>query len=252
MPIWDDVLSEADRARYSKGFADELVGFGRVPAVLIVDMCRAFVEDAYPTGDAEHGQPTLAAIRRLLGAARGVPRLPIFFSTYSAAEFSLAWARWKGAALKHPAMRTERAFEIAEQIAPRRGERVIVKTMPSAFFGTPLASLLTFHGVDTLIIGGMVTSGCVRATAVDAFSHNYRVVLPEECVADRGELSHKVNLFDIHMKYGDVRPLQDVLTYLEALRPDSRWQSDGEPAADPAPLAGSGAPTRTRTSPLSE
>jgi maleamate amidohydrolase len=63
-------------------------------------------------------------------------------------------------------------------------------------------------------VTGMVTSGCVRATVVDAFSHNYRVVVPEECVADRGELSHKVNLFDIHMKYGDVRPLADVLEHL--------------------------------------
>jgi maleamate amidohydrolase len=248
MAIWDDVLSDADRARFSKGFADELVGFGRVPAVLVVDMCRAFVEDEYPTGDAEHGRPTLAAIGRLLDVARRVPQLPIFFSTYSAAEFSFAWARWKGAALKHPAMRTERAFEIAEEITPRAGERVIVKTMPSAFFGTALASLLTYHGVDTLIIGGMVTSGCVRATAVDAFSHNYRVVLPEECVADRGELSHKVNLFDIHMKYGDVRPLRDVLTYLESFMPEASLPPAGAGAVAPAPLAASGVPTRMRTS----
>ena len=75
--------------------------------------------------------------------------------------------------------------------------------------------LLTFHGVDTLIVTGMVTSGCVRATVVDAFSYNYIVVVPEECVADRGVLPHKINLFDIHQKYGDVLPLDDVITYLE-------------------------------------
>jgi maleamate amidohydrolase len=140
--------------------------------------------------------------------------VPVLFTTYAAREFAFGWARWKGKAMSDPLMRSETAFEIVPDLGPWPGERVIVKTMPSAFFGTPLASLLTYLAVDTCIVTGMVTSGCVRATVVDAFSHNFRVVVPEECVADRGELSHKVNLFDIHMKYGDVRPLDDVLEYL--------------------------------------
>ncbi len=218
MPIWDDVLGEADRTRFAKGFsAEDWVGFGERPALLVVDMCRAFVEDAYPTGDSIHGRPTVAAISRLLAVARAIPGLPVFFTTYSARDFAQGWARWKGTVLHHPVMGRDEAFEIVSELAPCEGERLLVKTMPSAFFGTPLASLLTFHEVDTVLVTGMVTSGCVRATAVDAFSHNYRVVVPEECVADRGELSHKVNLFDIHMKYGDVRPLDDVLAYLEGL-----------------------------------
>lgn len=216
MAIWDDVLPPADRKSFAKGFAaDELVGFGERPAVLVVDMCRAFVEDAYPTGDSARGRPCAAAIGRLLAAARQTsPRIPVVYTTYSAYDFSFRWARWKGQAMHHPLMHTERAFEIVPELAPQPGERLIVKTMPSAFFGTALASLLTFHSIDTVIVTGMVTSGCVRATVVDAFSHNYRVIIPQECVADRGELSHKVNLFDIHMKYGDVRPLEDVLAYL--------------------------------------
>jgi maleamate amidohydrolase len=214
MAIWDDVVPLADRASFEKGFvADQLVGFGDRPALVVVDMCRAFVEDAYPTGDGVRGRPTAAAIARLLREARRAA-LPIFFTTYSAREFAFGWARWKGKVLSHPLMRTEAAFEIVPELAPLPGERVIVKTMPSAFFGTALASLLTYHGTDTVIVTGMVTSGCVRATVVDAFSSNFRVVVPEECVADRGEVSHKVNLFDIHMKYGDVRPLDDVLAYV--------------------------------------
>ncbi|HEY8691520.1 MAG TPA: isochorismatase family protein [Chloroflexota bacterium] len=219
MAVWDDVLGDGDRRTYSKGFdPDELAGFGDRPAVLVVDMSRAFAEDGYPTGDSLHGQPTVAAISRLLTAARRVPGLPIFFVTYSARELAQGWSRWKGAILRDPRMRADEAFQIVDQLRPEPGERVIVKTMPSAFFGTPLASLLTFHQVDTVLVTGMVTSGCVRATVVDAFSNNFRVVVPEECVADRGELSHKVNLFDIHMKYGDVRPLGDVLAYLETCR----------------------------------
>lgn len=232
MPIWDDVLGEADRASFAKGFtADDRVGFGERPALLVVDMCRAFVEDEYPTGDSVRGRPAVAAIGRLLGAARAVRGLPVFFTTYSAQEFAQGWSRWKGAAVHHPAMRRNEAFEIVPELAPRPGERLIVKTMPSAFFGTPLTSLLAYHGVDTVLVTGMVTSGCVRATAVDAFSNNYRVVVPQECVADRGELSHKVNLFDIHMKYGDVLPLDDVLAHLDAC---ARLQ--GSPVPAPAVL----------------
>ncbi len=90
---------------------------------------------------------------------------------------------------------------------------MVTKSKPSAFFGTPLASMLTYLGVDTLVVTGMVTSGCVRATVVDAFSHNYRVVVPIECVADRSATSHQVNLFDMDMKYADVLPLADVLAH---------------------------------------
>lgn len=94
---------------------------------------------------------------------------------------------------------------------------MVRKRRPSAFFGTELASLLVHHRVDTVVLCGMVTSGCVRATAVDAFSHGLRVVIPEECVADRVRLPHAVALFDIDMKYGDVRPAADVVAALEAV-----------------------------------
>jgi len=215
MAIWDDLLSPMDRERFAKAHSvDRRVGFGVHPAILVVDMCRAFVEDEFPTGDRAHAEPAVIAITKLLAAVRARGGIPVLFTTYAARDFVHGWARWKTRAVEHPSMRTDAAFEIVSALRPDAGERVVVKTAPSAFFGTPMTSYLTYHSVDTVVVTGMVTSGCVRATVVDAFSHNYRVIVPEECVADRSELSHKVSLLDIHMKYGDVLPLRDVLAVL--------------------------------------
>ena len=82
-----------------------------------------------------------------------------------------------------------------------------------------MASILTYHQVDTVIVTGMVTSGCVRATAVDAFNLNYKVLVPLECVADRGQVTHKINLFDVHMKYGDVVSLAEAKEYVIRVKP---------------------------------
>jgi nicotinamidase-related amidase len=101
--------------------------------------------------------------------------------------------------------------EIASSISPVKGEVVIDKMRPSAFFSTNLLSLLRGAGVDTLIVCGATTSGCVRATVVDALSNDYRVVIPEECVCDRIDISHRVSLEDIDAKYGDVIGLQEVI-----------------------------------------
>jgi maleamate amidohydrolase len=110
--------------------------------------------------------------------------------------------------------------QIPEIIAPLEDEIVIAKDKPSAFFGTPLVSYLTALGIDTLIVAGTSTSGCVRATVVDAFSLNYAVVVVEDCVFDRGSVSHKVNLFDMQAKYADVLSLEQVTALIGAL-PDT-------------------------------
>jgi maleamate amidohydrolase len=106
--------------------------------------------------------------------------------------------------------------EIDARVRPREAEPVWVKRASSAFFSTPLQTFLIGHGVDTLIVTGCVTSGCVRATVVDAVSYGYRVVVPEECVGDRAEGPHAWNLFDIDSKYADVEPLARVLEALRA------------------------------------
>src|SRR6202034_77364 len=108
------------------------------------------------------------------------------------------------------------AFVIRPESKPQQGDVVITKQRASAFYGTPLTAHLTQLGVQTLIICGESTSGCVRASAVDAYSHGYHVVLVEECCFDRSLLSHKINLFDLHHKYADVMHVDDVVGQLGA------------------------------------
>ena len=219
MAIWDDVIPEAERQIYAKGhMGQDRVGMGEKPAIIVVDMTYGFVDSAFPLGHSETGYPAVAAIRRLLDHARPL-RVPVFYSLAKAGKAACERGRWKGGgAAAHPGMRDPKANTIAQEIAPQPGDVVIAKTWPSVFFGTDLPSYLIYHRVDTLIVTGMVTSGCVRGTAIDAFSYNLRVIVPQECVADRGQTSHKVALFEINMKYGDVLPLEDVLGELEASR----------------------------------
>jgi len=210
-----DIIPAEERARYAKGNMGRRVGFGARPAVLVVDMTRAFTEDRFPLGCTAAGVPCAAAIRTLLDAVR--PRaVPVLYTRYETFAADAEWGRWldKGTGAEPDSlMRGPEAHEITDTIKPAPKDIVITKSKPSAFFGTPLASMLVYLGVDTLVVTGMVTSGCVRATVIDAFSHNYRVIVPLECVADRSPTSHQVNLFDIDMKYADVLPLADVLAH---------------------------------------
>lgn len=213
-----DVIPDSDLAMYRKAGVGRRIGFGQRVAVLVVDMTRAFVEDRFALGSAAMGQRAVRAIRELLTRAREIG-LPIFFTRMVPFRTRAEGGRWLDAA---PGIfgragdpQAEEPARIPPEIAPRPGEPVIVKPKPSAFFETRLHSMLTFHRADTLIVAGMVTSGCVRATVDDAFAYNYRVIVPEEAVADRAEVPHKVNLFDMDMISADVMPLGAVLAHLE-------------------------------------
>ncbi len=107
--------------------------------------------------------------------------------------------------------------QIVPELAPLPGEVVIEKRFPSGFYGTHMHSYLTRCGVDTVMVTGNSTSGCVRATVIDAVSAGFRVIIPKQCVADRVPLSHMVNLFDMDSKYGDVMELDDVMAELQRL-----------------------------------
>lgn len=210
--IWDDVIDAAERAEYEKAGWGGSIGFGERPALIVVDMYRAFVDPSYPFAAAT-ALEAAAPIQRLLEAFRGAG-LPVFHSTGKVEPIAAARGRWKvRATTDSPLMQSPDAYAFWPPLAPQPGEAVLVKTYPSAFFGTTLASQLVYHGVDTLVVTGTVTSGCVRGTCLDAFNLNYRVVVPEECVCDRGAVSHKVALFEIHMKYGDVVSLAHVLAH---------------------------------------
>jgi maleamate amidohydrolase len=169
----------------------------------------------------ERGWDGVRAIQRLLERARSL-RLPVIYTTNPrrADGFDLGvWNLKSYRSAEDVDVAGHKGNEIVAEVAPRPGDIFIEKKKPSAFFGTPLVSYLVSLRADTLLITGTTTSGCVRATAVDAVSYNFRVGIPEECVWDRGELTHKVNLFDLHQKYCDVLTLAEVLSYLDGLEP---------------------------------
>jgi nicotinamidase-related amidase len=191
-------------------------GFGRHPALLVVDVNVGFTDPASPlVCDLED---VVAAIRRLLEEARRAG-LPVVYTTVSYGEGDKVAA----AAFidKIPALLTleagSRWVEIDPRIAPEPGEPVLNKLFASAFFGTALSSLLVAAGCDSVIVTGASTSGCVRATVVDAIQHGYRPLVPREAVGDRNAAAHEANLDDIDTKYGDVVSVDEVVAHLEEL-----------------------------------
>ena len=215
-----DVLPDSDLAMYRKANFGHPIGWGRKIGIVVVDMTRAFVEDRFALGSAKMGQAALRGIAELLAAARPIG-IPVCFTKMVPFRNRTEAGRWydscPGIFGRADDAAAHESAEIPPDIAPRGEEAVIVKGKPSAFFGTQLHSMLTFHNVDTLIITGMVTSGCVRATVDDAFALDYRVVIPVECVADRAEVPHRVNLFDMDMISADVLPLDQVLKHLRGV-----------------------------------
>jgi nicotinamidase-related amidase len=202
-------------ARFHEGFHGR-AGFGSRPALIVIDVNVGFTDPASPlVCDLED---VVEAIGRLLAEARRA-EIPVVYTTVSYGEGE----RRIAAAFidKIPALLTleagSRWIEIDPRIAPRPDEPVLNKLFASAFFGTPLSSLLAAAGCDSLIVTGASTSGCVRATVVDALQHGYRPLVPREAVGDRNEAAHEANLYDIDAKYGDVVPLTEVLEHLEAL-----------------------------------
>jgi nicotinamidase-related amidase len=215
MSSLDDLVSdvipqkEMDIYRASMG---KRVGFGHSIAVIVVDVYR------YHSKMAERIIPSVS---KLLQQSREA-NLPIFYTTWQryddgspGAAHDVEVGRWLDKYDKRIIVRSARDLEIIDAIAPQEGDVTVSKAKPSGFFGTQLASLLNYHRIDTLVVTGLVTSGCVRATVVDAFSYNYRVIVPMECVVDRSELSHKLHLFEMDMKYADVMPLADVLREIQ-------------------------------------
>lgn len=202
----------------SRGFARR-VGFGARPALLVIDFINAFTQATSPLAaplDAE-----IAATQKMLVAARR-SKLPIAFTT---TEYDKGF-RDAGVFIKKvPSLsvleRGTPLVAVDDRLKPRSDEHVIVKKYASAFFGTALAATLTAAGVDTVLIAGCTTSGCVRASAVDACQHGFRTIVIRECVGDRAQEPHAANLFDIDAKYGDVVALAEALAYLRSLKSQS-------------------------------
>ncbi|WP_028457238.1 N-carbamoylsarcosine amidohydrolase [Chloroflexus sp. Y-396-1] len=193
------------------------VGFGQSPALLVIDFIKAYTTPGSPLYAAPGVPDAVRASQPLLAAARAAA-IPIIFTTVVYASDG----RDGGIFIqKVPALRQlthdSPLVAIVDELRPQPNELVIEKKYASAFFGTHLAATLTAMRVDTLIMVGCSTSGCIRASAVDGMQHGFRVIVPRECVGDRAPEPHLANLFDIDSKYGDVVSLAEVLTYLERL-----------------------------------
>lgn len=194
-----------------RGFAQR-VGFGQRPALLIIDFIKAFTDLASPL--ASNLDAEIAATQQLLAEARRL-NLPIAFTTVEYDEgFRDAGVFIKKVPSLSVLKKGSPMVEVDDRLSPLPNEHLLVKKYASAFFGTSLASTLTAAGVDTLIITGCTTSGCVRASAVDGCQYGFRTIVVKEAVGDRAPEPHEANLFDIDAKYGDVVTLEDALDYL--------------------------------------
>ncbi|MFW5950143.1 MAG: isochorismatase family protein [archaeon] len=205
---WTDDLED----HYGDKEFGESVGIGSQPALIVIDLINAFTDPESDLG--ADVSDVLDQTERLLKTFReyGLPR---YFTTVAFEESYGDAGRFieKVPALRELRLGSDRV-EVDDRIAPVDNERVILKKYASAFFGTDLETELTTNRVDTLVIAGVTTSGCVRATAVDSLQHGYRTIVPADAVGDRADGPHRANLFDIDAKYGDVVQTDDVVAHV--------------------------------------
>lgn len=241
--IWERYLTDQDRAHLARQPAVRK-GAGRRPVLLLVDLYRSVFGD--------RPEPLLEGVERWpmtcgLAAWEALPHIARLQARARSREIPVihvtgleGFPGWRDRAPAPPpgpeeTDRLRRRFDIVDELAPVDGEVVLRKTGPSAFWGTPILALLSVLGADTIVVAGEATSGCVRATVVDAKTHRFKVLVPEECVFDRHEATHALNLFDMEQKYADVLPLETVLAYLESVAPAGQASPSAGPGLEPRP-----------------
>ncbi len=194
------------------------INVGERLAILVVDVTNAYVDDRFSANCGSSGKQAAHESSRLLAVARAAG-LPVIYSRGQVWATEAERGYWKSQTVADSGEQTKLPdpYGIASEVAPQDGDVVVVKSKPSAFFGTHLTSVLNHLRIDTLIVVGMATSGCVRATVVDAFSLSYRVIVPREAVADRIRISHECALFDMDLKYADVVNIEDLIEQLLAV-----------------------------------
>ncbi len=215
---WKDIVDQATLDIYASYHREIFVG--RNPAILAIDLYRkAYLGGNKPVTEVnkefdgscgENAWKALPPTQKLFAAARRAG-VPIVYTTRHADTAGVHSTNRKKVA------ETEDIYGIQPELAPEPGELVVYKERASAFFGTPLITHLRKLGAESLIICGESTSGCVRASTVDAYSFGFHNTLVEECTYDRSMLSHKVNLFDLHHKYADVMHVEDVVAHLDGM-----------------------------------
>jgi maleamate amidohydrolase len=200
---------------YAKARLGESVTLGSRPAVLVVDFSCGFTDPECTLGS--DMTDAVQETRRVLDAARA-NGLPVVFTTIGYQPSLKDGGLWLQ---KIPSLGDLQIggkwVEIDSRLEPRDDETIVLKKGASAFFGTNLASILISQGVDSIVLCGATTSGCIRATAIDLLQYGYPTIVPRECVADRAQAPHEANLFDINAKYADVVSVDDALGYLESV-----------------------------------
>jgi len=209
-------MADAADKNYA-GVWDSRLGFGEKSAIIVIDLLQGYTTE----GSALYAPGVVECVKEmpeLLDAARA-KGVPIIHTRvlYTAPNFEDGGVWIKKAPVLRDLVLGNPYAEFCEEVVPKPGEPIIVKQYASAFFGTSLVATLNGLRVDTLIITGCTTSGCIRATAVDAVQHGYRPICVKECIGDRHEGPHEANLFDINAKYGDVISKQETLEYLNGL-----------------------------------
>lgn len=227
MPCWDDIIPEEDIAIYkAAGYGGKLTA-GKRPALLLIDVTYSFVGDKplaimdsikrFPNSCGYEAWQAVEKIKILIHKARE-KKTPIFYTSVPRRNDGKDLGKWRSKQrrmMEDPSGEKDIGSQIVSEIAPGENDFVIIKSKPSAFFGTPLMSILHELNIDTLIICGGTTSGCVRATVIDAFSYNFNVLVVEDCTFDRSTLVHKVNHFDMDAKYANVIKSEEVISYLD-------------------------------------
>ena len=234
--IWDKFLTERDKQVFAQSGFGALAGGGKKPALLIIDVNYNFCGEQrepilesikkWRTSCGEDAWDALPHIRRLIDRCHE-KGIPVIYTTGTVRDDGWdkgSWA-WKSsrsnedvASGKPAARETNRdGNDIMDEIAPGPRDIVIRKLKPSAFSGTPLQAFLNDLGADSLIVTGTTTSGCVRASVIDAFSNNLRCTIVEEACFDRSQASHAINLCDMHAKYADVVPVEEALALVESI-----------------------------------
>lgn len=221
---WHGIIPEEEQRAYRAAGFGRPTGLGQKPALLIIDVQyrtvgteRAPFWEAikeFPTSCGDVGWSAVDKISTLLALFRA-KNWPVLYP-HVAPKQNFDFGRLSD---KVPAIMgvAGRGYDFVEEVAPREGDILLPKKHPSAFFGTPLASYLINLGVDQLVVTGCTTSGCVRGSVVDAFAYNFRVLVPQDAVYDRSQISHAVNLFDMAEKYADVMPTDEAVAALSQL-----------------------------------
>jgi nicotinamidase-related amidase len=241
--VWDRYLTDRDKEVFAASGFGSRQGFGKKPALLVIDVNYAFCGDRrepildsikrWRTSCGEDAWDALPVIRKLIDAChtKGIPVIYTTGGNRADGWDAGSWT-WKNRRQKEAVAVTQSnrdGNDIMDEIAPGPRDIVIRKLKPSAFFGTALMAFLNDLGADSLIVTGTTTSGCVRASVLDAFSLNLRQTIVEEGCFDRSQASHAINLCDMQAKYADVLPADEVHAHLETLSDLSYNLPSGEP-----------------------